>query len=273
MRELSLKEIQQVETNLLFVINDFCVANGIQFYLICGTLLGAVRHSGFIPWDDDIDIGMLRKDYDKFVSLSASFPEPYEVNCFQNFNHCDYLLTRVYIPKTEVVDNTQIDKRVDKRLYIDVFPIDEIPSPGKERDAFFKKVLRTRRKLSFFFARDFGNSHAKTFIRKTFSLLLSPFRHSILKKGDALFRTYYEEKTGFLCSLASQYSCKKQAMPFSYYGTPVFITFEGRSFPCPALFGDYLSQLYGDNYMEIPPLDKRRKPHKVLLLGTDINEK
>ena len=270
MRLLDIKEIQSMQLVLMKKIHVFLQENNIRYYLLAGSALGAVRHNGFIPWDDDIDIGMPRKDYEKFIKLSNAF-EGYEIENFHNSNHCDYLLTRIYIPNT-YVDNKIISKtNLNKKLYFDVFPLDNVPKNEKERIKFEKKIYSKKLLIARIDVRDNGNSKIVMLAKRIVSFILKPFRNRILKNVDKLMRKYEDETTSLICSLSSQYSFKKQVMPKSFYGTPTIHAFEDSEFYIPEKVEDYLATLYGDNYMEVPPVDKRRPIPIVYYIDEENN--
>ena len=94
MRLISIDDVQYLQLELMKKLHAFLGANNIRYYLIAGSALGAVRHSGFIPWDDDIDIGMFREDYERFIQLSSSFDGGYDIVNYRNAENCDFGLTR-----------------------------------------------------------------------------------------------------------------------------------------------------------------------------------
>ena len=124
MRQISADELKEIQLNLLNNIDHFCKSNGIQYFLAYGTLIGAIRHDGFIPWDDDIDIAMPRPDYDRFIKKFNAYSKDYQVE--------DYSITDNYpTPFAKVID-TRTEMRMtlynqrSSGVYIDVFPIDGI---------------------------------------------------------------------------------------------------------------------------------------------------
>ena len=132
MKRLRVEEVQALLLNLMKEVHDFLNKNQLQYYLLGGSALGAVRHEGFIPWDDDIDIGMMREDYERFLEIADTFNPQYDVVNFKKRNNCDFALTRIYIPNTYVDNPAVKDTKLDKRLFFDVFPIDNVPNDPKE---------------------------------------------------------------------------------------------------------------------------------------------
>ena len=266
MKLLEITEIQSMQLGLMKKLHNFLQENGIRYYLIAGSALGAVRHGGFIPWDDDIDIGMFREDYERFISIAGEFCSEYEVVNYRNKKNCDFALTRIYFPNTYIEDSAIEKTKLDKRLYFDIFPLDNVPEDIDEQKQFEKKILKKKKTIEKIDTRNYNNKWYILLVKKIYSLLLKPFRRHILSSFDKLARKYENEKTDTVCSLCSQYSFKKQAMKKELYGTPVLHKFEDAMFFVPEKTVAYLIQLYGGDYMEIPPVEKRRKGYNIYIL-------
>lgn len=271
MRLLNIQEVQDMLLVLMKKLHVFLTEKRIPYYMLGGSALGAVRHNGFIPWDDDIDIGLFREDYDRFLRVCHEFDSSYEIVNFKTKKNCDFLLTRIYFPNT-FIDNPIISKsKLDKRLYFDIFPLDNIPENFEEQSKFDKKICYLKKTVSLIDLKIYNNKSYFKFIgRKVFSIVLRPFRSVILKRGEKLFRKYQNQETSMICSLCSQYSFQKQAMLKSVYGEPKLLPFENAEFFVPEKFEEYLTQLFGANYMDIPPVEARRKGFDIYLLeGVD----
>ena len=256
MRKLEVREIQKVLLNVMIDFDSFCKEHQLTYYMIGGTALGAYRHSGFIPWDDDIDVGMPRDDYEKLLKLNQKIGNDYELSHYRNTKNCDYALTRIYIPGTEI-DNPVLRKaKADKRLYFDIFPLDYIPANMMERRKHKNQIVFLKKILSFVDYKDYGRGKIKSAARKVLSICLMPAGNLILRYLNSCMAKYDNE--GYLCSLASQYSYEKQAFAADVYGRPCEYLFEGHLFKGPQNMEAYLAQLYGANFMELPPEEKRR---------------
>jgi len=262
-RKMQLQEIQSALLNVMVEFDKFCRDNNLQYYLIGGSLLGAVRHKGFIPWDDDMDVGMIRSEYERFLELASSKKLSYELKNYRCNNRCDYVITRLYIDGT-FIDNPIIrDTKLDKRLYFDIFPLDFIPEDAFVAQQHEKRVLKKKKLLSYVDFREYGNGPIARIGKKVLSLTLSPFRQAILHSlEDEMTKV---RKSSRICSLASQYSYQKQNFPYDVYGAPKEYEFCGYRFYGPSKSDAYLTQLYGGDYMDLPPVEKRRK-------GWDIYE-
>ena len=269
MRLMQIKEVQTLLLDLMKEVHDFLKKNNLQYYLLGGSALGAVRHNGFIPWDDDIDIGMMRSDYERFLQISDSFNSKFEIVNFSKSNKCDYGLTRIYISNT-YIDNPVVAKtKLDTRLYFDVFPIDNVPDENVLLNKYETAVKKKKRIIQYLDLRNYGDSKPKLFFKKLVSLCLSPFRKRILSSFDKLQKKYQHSATVRVCSLCSQYSFNKQVMARTIYGAPTLHKFEDVDLFIPEKINDYLTTLFGSDYMELPPEHKRRKGFDIYILDEE----
>lgn len=265
MKLLKTCEIQSMQLELMKKLHATFQELQIPYYLIAGSALGAVRHQGFIPWDDDIDVGLLREDYERFLSVAASVEalSDYQTVNYRTAKRCDFGLTRIYFPNTRIDDPSTSRTKLDSRLYLDIFPLDTVPADRGARDAYEKKIRKKKALVQRIDLRNYDNKPHVLLCKKVISLCLTPFRQGILRSFDRLMRKYEGEDTGLVCSLCSQYSFQKQVMRREIYGTPVLRRFEDTEFFVPERLDEYLTTLYGKNYMEIPPVEKRRKGHDI----------
>ena len=260
-RLLSTEEVQNKLLNVMIEFDKFCRNKNLRYYLIGGSLLGAVRHGGFIPWDDDMDVGMLRDDYERFLTLLNDFSIQCDIRNFRNCKYCDYVITRIYINNTLIDNEFVADTKLDKRLYLDIFPLDYVPDDNRLANKQETNILRKKKLIGYLDPKNYNNGKVVVAIKKIMSFGLKPFRQHILCNLEREMTKY--SKTNHVCSLASQYSYKKQYFPFDVYGNPKEYDFCGYKFLGPANSDYYLTQLYGNDYMELPPVEKRRKGWNV----------
>lgn len=269
MRVLDIKEVQAMQLELMKKLHAYLGEKNIPYYLLAGSVLGAKRHDGFIPWDDDIDIGMFRSDFEKFLSVCDDFDKSYDIVNYRNCKNCDNCLTRIYFPST-MIDNKSIAKtKLDKRLYLDIFPLDNAPEQENERIRLEKKVQRKKRQIILADVRNYNNTWYVLSFKKACSIFFSMRRKKLLLEYDHLIQKYNDKQTAYVCSMCSQYSFSKQTMPREYYGTPRLKKFEDTEFYVPDKSDLYLRHLYGDNYMEIPPKSKQRKGFTIYKLDEE----
>lgn len=261
-KRMPLREYQFFLLDKMKEIHSFCNKYSIKYYIIAGSLLGAIRHKGFIPWDDDIDIAMMREDYDKFLKLA---PQYLDSNIFfiQNAEsdiEFWYPLTRICIKNTFLDFPCEAHLRSCKNAYIDVFPLDNVPEDGQlqiKQEKRIKKLIGLAHKKCYSILPQ--NPPIQVFLKRFVATSLSLYSlRSIESKIQREMSKYRNINTTCVCSMASHYSYKKQTMPKEYYGIPVLYQFENTEFYGPAKAHDYLLHLYGSNYMEVPEKKDRR---------------
>ena len=262
-RELLLSEIREIQLNMMDYIDKICRENNIQYSLAYGTLIGAVRHSGFIPWDDDLDIFMTRSHYERFIKLmkdSANNRTPYRII---NYEEAFFPWTKVIDSRTSVVEQEDYGIK-DYGVWIDVFPYDHVPDP----DSIVSKKFRRRLDLYFRLAtyRALSMKHAKErsfpykFVFGVIKLVLSVFSINFFgRKWNSLAQTYNKVQTGFL-GFSAIYSQMHSAFNDIIFNDYIEMEFEGHSYLCIKEYDCYLSTVYGD-YMELPPENERYPKH------------
>lgn len=250
----TLRRLQLTEVEILDEIKRVCDQNSIKYYLIGGTLLGAVRHKGFIPWDDDLDIVMPRNDYEKFCSLC-------ETELSKNFYlHNIDTDKRYWLPFAKVrKKNTIFDEKsishlnVPKGIYVDIFPLDfSIGENDKGQEKRTKKIKRLSAVISY---------RAKVVKAKSFKVriihLFSRF-FTIKSLTCKQIKLMKKLKNGsHYVNYGSNYNTKKQTMPIEYYEPRKELVFENKLYPVPNQYEKVLTRIYGETYMQLPPEEKR----------------
>ena len=267
MKQLRLKESQSIQLELMKEIHMVCKENKIKYYLIAGSCLGAVRHKGFIPWDDDIDIGMRRLDYEKFAEIfdEKMNTKKYFLQNYRTDPNVHFALSRVCIKGTYYYNERTKDKDINHCAYIDLFPLDNVPN-----SLFFRWLQHT----IYYILHLIIASHTLRFKKKLSKIFFGivkmmtcivPLR-KFQEMRDKTMSRYKNKEVNSVCSLASKYNYKKQTMPIAFYGIPKLMQFEDSEFNCPTLASDYLTHLYGSDFMKLPQESKRVKPHPIYLV-------
>ncbi len=249
---LTVRELQKIELSILDDIDRVCRQHHIPYYLGEGSLLGAIRHQGFIPWDDDMDLLMMRDDYERFLQVAPNaLGDTYEV---QHATTVD----RYWSPfiKVRLLDNTRFSQEHIAHLtdhngpYIDVFPIDTVPqswSFGQRVQSWAVQLLR-------------GTLTSKLKCRRNYNKYapvcdvlchITPIK-ALHRWLDRTFRWYNQPDNPYAVNLASYHDHRGQTVPITWYGKPRYVPFEGRMSPIPAKAEQILEQVYGD-YMTLPP--------------------
>ena len=258
-RTLNQLEIKQIQLELLEDINMFCQAENIRYSLAYGTLLGAVRHKGFIPWDDDIDIFMPRPDYDRFLQTYKS--EADYILDLSTSNVCVETFAKVCRKNTIMVD-----LRLGRSLWginVDVFPIDGAPEEGLEDR--FAQMERKREWISRLcpFYKVVGKDKLLWFFKYCLKRLRYPHFGNCagIKAGinaDLRSRSFHGSP------LAGAYFGDdgiREFMPSDWFKEYMTLEFEGKPYSVLSHYHEYLSRLFGD-YMQLPPAEQRVARHE-----------
>ena len=263
-----LKHLQRIELQLLAVLKSVCSKLGIHYFAFGGTLIGAVRHKGFIPWDDDLDVAMLRADYDKFISEAYKFlPDEYELQTPYNTPKTPIFFTKLRLKDTTCVNHACYRLKMEHGIFIDIFPVDNIPDDDRSFHKQYRQWWRLN-KLYLWrqcpYTNDIGVS-PKLIIKKSIKYCLS----FVLK---ILPRKYLVKR---LDDVATRYNGIKTSRKGNlYYPRPVCIyynllpfeegEFNGNSILLPGGWDQHLTAVYGD-YMKLPP-EEERFGHETYLL-------
>lgn len=263
-KELTLEEIKAVELDLLKRFHSVCKDNGFNYSLMGGTLLGAVRHGGFIPWDDDIDVIMPRPDYERFVEYCRTNTTSFKLISVQTDDGYAYLFGKVMDMDTELVEIVGNRNAVDLGIYIDIFIYDGMGNSEEEARKNFNKSRFLRELLVASNWKKFFRSKTKAWyyepVRFAFFVMSRFVNHkkiinSINKKYEKT-DFYASEYVGNLCSDKRELSIIKRTEIDTY----VTLKFEGEEFSVFSGYKTYLTNMFGD-YMQLPPEDKRVTHH------------
>ena len=253
MRTITLDELKFIQLDLLQKTADFCEKNGIRYFLCGGTLIGAIRHKGYIPWDDDIDIAMPRPDYDRFVK-SFNHPENYYQVVSPDINsEYEYCFAKVYDNRTVL---NELHYPGDTfGVYIDVFPADGVKDASQIRKIMLlRKILNTKR------ANYFKRTISKKIINTFGKMLLLPYSaHQIAKWIDNECRKYAFGSLPKAGVIANPFG-PGEMVDKSVFDSEVYREFEGRKYRVPIGYDTWLRSVYGD-YMQLPPVEHRVSHH------------
>lgn len=262
LKKLTLEEIKAMLLEMLDDIAEVCKENNLRFFLSGGTLLGAVRHQGFIPWDDDIDLHMPRPDYEKFIEIYKSQSRKYKLYAPIFDEKYRYPFTKLINPKTLLIEK-EANCGVDMGVFVDIFPLDGMGDSIESA----KKVMQ---KIKWPIYLNLGLSVKKH--RKNVSLLknilvsgcfvlavLSGGNNKIVRKIDKIAKTYSFENSKYAGEFVDEIG-DRRINERKFYDETVYLDFEGRKCPAPFKYHEILTNFYGD-YMKLPPVEKRVLVH------------
>ncbi len=263
-KKLNLQEIKNIELQMLLAFHNFCRDNSLQYSLCGGSLLGAIRHKGFIPWDDDIDIFMPRPDYERLRQIAGS--KCIQDNCYVlDWRTSKQLKDKpfMFYPFLKLIDlSTEVNTKdfpIDKYysgIWIDIFPIEGLPNSEVQIKKLYNKSWFWRQIFSLHYC---DKIIAKGTFQKIIKLPLLPFAKVLrgkylCKKLDLLSQKYNFNDASIIGSVINAYGPQEELLKTDI--EPMEIEFEGYKFWGIKGYDVYLSNLYHD-YMQLPPKEKR----------------
>lgn len=263
MRQIGIDEMKDLELDILVNFAEYCDNHSLRYYLYAGTLLGAVRHQGFIPWDDDIDVVMPRPDYERFLAMTQEAPVA---------EHIDVVSIQTdenrFCPFAKVIDSrtdgheAHLGKEFHNGIWIDVFPLDGVPEDMDERKKFIASQQKDIKLLS-----------------RCSRPLIFTWNPLKLAKRIIIYTLYHHVDYRVVATRLENNAQKYRYDDCRYIGVTAFggghnnviekdgfedvvmLPFEGHSFKVPGTYKQYLSHLFGPDYMTPPPISKRTQAH------------
>lgn len=272
MKQEEINTLQRVQLTIMDDIHRVCKDNHLKYYMIGGTMLGAVRHGGFIPWDMDIDIAMPRDDYEKFVRICDSQLD-------SRFSCHNYKTDKnFHIPHAIVVlNNSSVEYAIDHLnpqidrlgIYVDVLPLDLCPDDPKLREKQDKSIQHIRKLMYYKNGLIYDKDNELTRIAKRMLrriLMIIPM--NLLQDRLNRVMTEYNDQGGKdICSMVSHYGYNKLSMPKEVFGEPVEVSFAERVYYAPHNYIEYLKRIFND-FMALPSEESRKKQMKSLISAT-----
>lgn len=261
-----LRKLQLTELNILLTVDSFCKKHKIQYSLYSGTALGAVRHGGFIPWDDDIDIMMVRTEYDRFCSLwQQEAPEGYTLENIETDPRCEVNHTKIRMNGTVLLSNGETEDGRPHGIWIDLFAWDKL-----ETNVIRQLPFRLQTAKLFLLTRANGSHYNEDAIKKLGRLLFRVFTPKMRCRGQKHAMTWlrrHDRKTTdrFQWTSTSSFGGLKLRMEPCFPLQLTKISFEGVELPIFANCDTYLKAAYGD-YMRLPPVEEQVCTHDPIKL-------
>lgn len=248
-----IQELRQIQMGILDKVHQFCEQHGLRYFLSSGTLIGAVRHKGYIPWDDDIDIYMPRQDYEQFLLTFSDAQDIYRVLNPATEPHYYYTFAKVVDQRTRMVEKETEGYEIG--VYMDIFPVDYVTDDLQERQRIFKEKKRLykirRCKIS--------NSNP---LQSQLAYVVYKYWPLSVRQIEREIRRMIvlDEPTHTVCNMTEAGPGIKGCFPAEDIASAVDIEFEGRLYKTMVGYKDYLERTYGD-YMTLPPVEQRVTHH------------
>ncbi len=269
-----MQKVHKIQLELALEVRRICDKNGIGYALIAGTMLGAVRHKGFIPWDDDMDIGLLRPEFERFLKACESdLGREYFLQTWDTDPGFALPFAKIRKNGTLYIEHNAGKSDLHSGIYIDVFPYDNVPI-GKFRKMhqnamtyILKRILLLKKNYQVWE----DGEKVKAFTYKTLAYLTKPFSANKIKNMLYCCITRYNSiESDTVVTFGGSYVYPKESIRKKWLVERADIQFEGHSFTAPKDAYGYLSYFYGD-YMTPPPEEKRYNRHKIIKIDAGEN--
>lgn len=267
--QTDLRRLQLTQLEILKVIDGICKQNGLTYSLYAGSLLGAVRHQAFIPWDDDLDICMTRADYDRFLKVwNTISPEGYVLQNKENSPSFDQSFTKIRKDRTTMLLKSDNPELAHTGIFLDIFPVDRAPK-GKLALALFRWNCMCYQLLT----REFVPPKAGVVTRAFSGLILSiihKHRRSAFRKCLLEKITRYQHRNDLPLIFIETVASMKKLYPADMMDEFVYLPFEDMDAQCMKQWDLNLRLKFG-NYMQLPPKEQRTWAHHPLMLDFEHN--
>lgn len=262
-----MNRLQSIEYALLTCVADICEAEGIPSFLVCGSALGAVKYGGFIPWDDDVDVALLRPDYDRFLSAAPRYlPSHMFLQTFQTDPHFTQIYAKLRDSRTTFIEASVASRDIHHGVGIDIFPLDGYPSDARAARRLERRKRILQMKIGCVYSVErHGLSRLLCGILTAAGCRRRTGKY--VRQLDALIRAYPPEGSAILANHGNWQGAREYAAA-AQYGEGAGAVFEGLTVRVPAQTDAYLTQKYGDWRADLPP-ERQVSHHAVTVSDTE----
>lgn len=256
--------LKNCQYELLEYVKKVCIENKLRYFLVGGTLLGAVRHKDFIPWDDDIDIALPRDDYNRLANyLEKNIDEKFFYQSRQTDKEYPFAYAKLRYNNTLFLQKSLKNLEMHHGIFIDIFPLDGVSDNPKKQKKYFKKIRTYNYMIISYYLRKsnyFLFNKFVTFIMSIFYIFLGKKR--IRDRLDKIATKYEVNDSKYVVNYFGAWGMREIIDKEYIFGENKEVFFHNDFFSSPTNYDKYLSHIYG-NYMELPPVDKRVSDHNV----------
>lgn len=266
MDKATLRKVQLVQLEIAKEIKRVCEENNIKYFLTAGTLLGAIRHKGFIPWDDDLDIAMLKKDYDRFLEIAPEkLNKEYEIQNWYTDPNCPFEFSKIRKKGTVYIEGKGSDKK-DNGIYIDIIVYINFADDENELIKTHNRMLNLHRILLMKCGFKPWYDDGRTNWKKRIGYLIYQAK-AVFTSHEKLVKEFKEIQNKFPDTTENLHGMI-ESRAFSplkreWYKNIEMVEFEDDLFPIPIGYEGYLKLCYGD-YMQLPPEIERENRHQII---------
>ena len=268
----TLRKVQLAQLEIGKEIKRVCDENGIKYFLDSGTLLGAIRHKGFIPWDDAMDMGMLREDYERFIEIAPKELKPeYFLQTWKTDKSYPYAFAKIRKKGTVFIEAVSQKTNAHNEIFVDVFPYDIYPDDETVRTKLTKKIMLLKYSLWMKDGMTPWLRHKSVLDRLLVKAKYVPhYFYALTHSRDAMIAEYEKLMPMHNAETSKYYVEQSGGTPFGKWIIPtecfkdfIEVKFEDTMFLVPEKYDLYLKTVYGD-YMQLPPVEKRGNWHQIV---------
>ena len=259
-KQLSNSEIKEHLLEMLVEFAEFCDKNGLRYYLSGGTLLGAVRHKGFIPWDDDVDLMMPRKDYENLLYLWHD--DRYCLSSCEKNRDYNTPFARIWDTTTKLRWTVINEKEIG--VFMDIFPLDGFPTGDLQTKIHLMRIKMLRSLVNAEVRQKFLKNEKFRLIKLLLRKLFRKSGNHYAQRLNVVAKKYKFESCQYVGVKTTTVHLFREKNPKSIYSETVYLPFEHLFLPVPVGYNKYRTHLYGD-YMQLPPENERHSKHEFVI--------